>query len=203
MKKVIVLATCAFSLLAAQETEKAHEFEYIGSEGCKICHSGSKKGGQYKVWADGVHAKAFDSLKTEEAAKIAAERGLELPAYEAPECIVCHVTGYGKGGYEVKDEEFWNPPEADKEAKKAVKRMKGLQAVGCEVCHGPGSEYKSMKVMKAIFGGTVEGKSVGLLVPNEATCKQCHNENSPAYKPFEFENRGKEIAHPYPPDMKQ
>lgn len=203
MRKAVALAIISVSFVGAQETEKAQEFEYIGSQGCKICHTSSKKGAQYKVWAAGVHAKAFESLKTEEAAEIAKEKGLKLPAYQAPECIVCHVTGYGKGGYELMDEEFWSPADEDKEGKKAVKRMKGLQAVGCEACHGPGSEYKSTKVMKAIFGGTTEGESVGMVVPAEEVCIQCHNEKSPAYKPFNFSERVKEIAHPYPPDMEK
>lgn len=201
--KGIVLAICSLSLLLAQEEAMEQEFEYIGSEGCKICHMSSKKGAQYKVWAAGVHANAFESLKSEEAAKIAEEKGLKLPAYEAPECIVCHVTGYGEGGYEVMDEAFWNPADDDKEGKKAVKRMKGLKAVGCESCHGPGSEYKGMKVMKEIYEGTLEGESVGLMEPTEEVCLQCHNEKSPVYKPFDFAERVKEIAHPYPPDMEK
>ena len=203
MGKTWIVTVVFIGLVFAQESGETQEFKYIGSNGCKACHSGSKKGAQYKIWAKGVHAKAFETLKTDKAAKIAKEKGLKVPAYEAPECIVCHTTGYGQGGYEVKDEKFWNPADDDKAGKKAVKRMKGLQAVGCEACHGPGSEYKKKKVMDAVFSGTVKAESVGLWNPREDICKICHNEKSPSFKPLDFKERVKKIAHPYPPDMKK
>jgi Zn-finger protein len=197
MKKTMVMILVLMGLVWAQD------FEYVGAKGCKACHSSSKKGAQYKVWAASAHANAFETLKTEEAAKIAKEKGLEVPAYEAGECLSCHTTGYGKGGYEVKDEEFWNPAEDDKAGKKAVKRMKGLQAVSCEACHGPGSGYKKKKIMEEIFAGALADTTVGLSMPNEDTCLGCHNEKSPTYKKFSFEEYVKTIAHPYPPEMKQ
>jgi hypothetical protein len=42
--------------------------------------------------------------------------------------------------------------------------------VQCEACHGPGSDYKSMKVMKDHDASV----AAGLVVPDEATCKGCH-----------------------------
>lgn len=33
-------------------------------------------------------------------------------------------------------------------------------------------------------------------------CKICHNEASPSHKSFNYEERLKLIAHPYPDDMK-
>lgn len=203
MKRIVTVMVVSVCLIGAQDTLQTQVFEYIGSGGCKACHSSSKKGAQYKIWAEGVHAKAFETLKTEEAEKIAKEKGLKVPASEAPECINCHTTGFGKGGYEVKDAEFWNPPEDDRDANRAVKRMAGLQGVGCEACHGPGSEYKSKKTMEAVFTGTLKGESVGLIKPTEEVCTGCHNENSPVYKPFKYEERVKEIAHPYPPDVEK
>ena len=47
--------------------------------------------------------------------------------------------------------------------------------------------------------GTWAGLIVaGLLIPDEATCLECHNEQSPTYREFDFEKRWAEIAHPYP-----
>jgi hypothetical protein len=66
------------------------------------------------------------------------------------------------------------------------------EGIGCEACHGPGSEYKSMKVMK----DTEASMAAGLVLPPEDHCLQCHNENSPTYKPFDFEKRWAQIAHP-------
>ncbi len=126
------------------------------------------------------------------------EKGIKVEAWKAPECLKCHTTGFGKGGYEVKGDTFWNPTADDKDGAKAVKRMEGLQAVGCEACHGAGSEFKSSKVKKAILAGEITAASVGLLKVNKATCTACHNENSPTHKPFKYDEKVAEFAHPNP-----
>ncbi len=76
--------------------------------------------------------------------------------------------------------------------------MKGLETVGCEACHGPGSKYKSKKIKQAIVAGEIEASSVGLLEVNKETCIACHNEKSPTYKPFNYEERVQEVQHPKP-----
>jgi hypothetical protein len=40
----------------------------------------------------------------------------------------------------------------------------------CEDCHGPGSEYKPMSVMK----DPAKAKAAGLVTPDKAFCAQCH-----------------------------
>lgn len=176
--------------------------EYVGTNKCKACHSSKKKGAQYKLWKETKHAKAFDLLLTEEAKHIAKERGLANTPDKAPECLECHTVGFGSGGYEIMDGEFWSPAEDDRDGKKAVKRMENLKNVGCENCHGPGSAYKKKKIMEAIFAETVSGDEYGLSKATEVTCKKCHNERSPSYKPFNFEERIAEITHPFPDSMK-
>lgn len=176
----------------------AQDFEYIGAENCKMCHMKTSAGAQYKVWDGSKHANAFETLKSEQAVAIAKEQGLEKDPWEAPECLKCHTTAYGNGGYEVMSADFWNPPSDDRAAKKDVKRMEGLQSVGCEACHGPGSEYKSMRTMKQIFSGEVEGATVGLMTSTEETCVGCHNEESPTFKGFDFDEYYGKITHPYP-----
>ena len=173
-------------------------FEYVGTKKCSSCHKKDEKGAQYKVWEKARHSKAFETLKGEEAIKIAAEKGLKNDPWEAPECLKCHTTGYGKGGYEVKDAAFWNPDPEDRAGKKAVKRMKGLQAVGCEVCHGPGSKYKSKKVMKAVYAGQTDGSTVGLLEVTKETCISCHNDEGPTFTSFNFDEALEKIAHKMP-----
>lgn len=81
--------------------------------------------------------------------------------------------------------------------------MAGLQGVGCEVCHGPGSKYKSKQKMEAIFYGDIDGKKIGYSVPSEETCIQCHNENSPNFEGFNFEETIHEIQHPYPDGFRE
>jgi len=187
MKHFIVLLVLAASVLSAQD--------YVGSKKCKSCHNKAATGAQFKIWEASKHASAFETLKSDAAAKIATERGLKVPAYEAPECVKCHVVGFGKGGYEIKGEEFWSQVTDKGKPTKAVKLMESLKGVGCEVCHGPGSKYKSSKNMKGIYAGTIEPASVGLLTPDEKTCLGCHNDESPSFKEFNFEERFKEIVH--------
>ncbi|MCP4899567.1 MAG: hypothetical protein GY906_21590 [bacterium] len=59
------------------------------------------------------------------------------------ECLPCHAT---------------NADEA----------MPGVQ---CEMCHGPGSDYKKMSVMK----DRAEAEANGLVIPTQETCDRCHD----------------------------
>jgi len=117
---------------------------------------------------------------------------------ESPECVGCHTTGYGLGGFDIKDAAFYAPAEDDKDGQKAAKLMEKLKNVGCEACHGPGSKYKSKKTMEAIYTGTEKSETYGLVIPTEETCKQCHNEKSPMFKEFKFDEAYAKIAHNIP-----
>ena len=66
--------------------------------------------------------------------------------------------------------------------------------MGCESCHGAGSEYKSMKVMKDREASV----AAGLVIPTEETCTGCHNDKSPTFKGFDFAEYSAKIAHPNP-----
>ena len=140
-------------------------FDYIGSTKCKMCHKGEAKGRVYEIWEASRHAQSFVTLK---------EKGEQ----ENPDCLVCHVTGweqptgYGSEG-------------ADDDA---------LASVGCEACHGPGSDYRQMSIMRD-RETAIEN---GLMIPDEETCKACHNENSPTFQDFDFEEDWKTIEHHTP-----
>lgn len=192
MKNILTLIVMLTSILLAQD------FDFVGNSKCKMCHKKEEKGAQFAKWEASRHANAFETLKSEKSAQIAKDKGLETNAWNAPECLKCHTTGFGDGGYEVMSESFWSPVVDDKVGAKAVKRMIGLQAIGCEACHGPGSKYKSKKTMQAIYSGEIEGSTVGLQPVNEETCTVCHNKTSPTFKPFNFEERSEKIAHPIP-----
>ena len=75
-----------------------------------------------------------------------------------------------------------------------VVTIKNEEGVSCEACHGPGSAYKSMSIMKD------QAKSItnGLIIPSEELCKTCHNEESPDFKGFNYEEYSAKIAHPNP-----
>ncbi len=68
------------------------------------------------------------------------------------------------------------------------------EGVSCESCHGPGSAYKSMSVMK----NKEMAISKGLVIPDEKVCKKCHNSESPNFKGFNFDEYFAKIAHPNP-----
>jgi nitrate reductase cytochrome c-type subunit len=181
----------------------AGEPDYVGTHKCKACHKKEEKGDQYGKWTEVPHSKAFETLKSEKAIKIAKEKGLTTAPHESGECLTCHTTGFGKGGYEIKDEAFFNPSDDDKDAKRDARRMENLRDVGCESCHGPGGDYAKKKVMAGIYEGELSAEDHKLLTIDEETCLTCHNEKSPTFKPFDYEERLKEIAHKFPAEMRK
>ncbi len=171
---------------AATAEEKVAEkakFDYIGSKACGMCHKSDAKGNQLKVWQESPHAKAYATLQGEKAKAIAAEKKLAKPAHESPECLSCHAT-------------------AAKVADLATAKITMDEGVSCESCHGAGSAYKAMNVMKAIAAGTQDVKAVGFVKPDASTCTTCHNEKSPTFKGFKYEDYVAKIAHPDPTKKK-
>lgn len=139
--------------------------DYVGAAKCKICHKGEAKGKIYETWAASKHAKAFQIL-------------LDKKENANPKCLECHVTGYGKAsGYG---------------SKGTVDSL--LTAIGCESCHGPGSEYQKMAIMK----DRTKALAAGLIIPDAKTCVTCHNEKSPTFKGFDFATYWKKIEHHLP-----
>ncbi len=125
--------------------------KYLGSENCHSCH-----GYAYDKWATQAHAHAYESL-------------VKVGSQYDPECVGCHVVGFG---YE---SGFLSETSA-----------KDLRNVGCEVCHGPGSEH-----MKAVTTGRVD---TGIAQP-QSKCIDCHTpDRSPGYQGHEKEKLEK-IVH--------
>ena len=52
----------------------------------------------------------------------------------------------------------------------ASAHAKAKPVLDCEACHGPGSEYKAVKVMK----DPAAAKKAGLIMPDKAQCATCH-----------------------------
>ena len=152
---------------------------FEGADRCKTCHRKPEDGEQYPKWQEGPHAKAYETLAGDEAKAIAAERGIENPQ-TADECLQCHVTGHGVAPELLGD------------------KYQITDGVGCESCHGAGGDYYKKKDMTAIFKGEVDGASLGLVIPTEETCVGCHNDKSPTFKGFNFEEASQKIAHPIP-----
>jgi hypothetical protein len=166
------------SIFAYSPSDTAATHSFVGVKTCGMCHKSEKQGNQLGVWENSMHSKAYETLKTEKADKIAKEKGFSTPAVQTEDCLKCHASGYNVAA------EF-------KEAKFSVEN--GVQ---CETCHGPGSDYKSLKVMKdkqlAIKNGLEMHDNI------EEFCKSCHNPGSPTFVEFKFEESWNKIKHPIP-----
>jgi len=111
--------------------------------------------------------------------EVARKRGVEKP-HEDPNCLRCHTIGY------------------DAPAELRGKRFDLSEGVGCEACHGAGGDYYKSRIMRGLRSGIIEPASVGLIIPDEETCKKCHNEESPTATEFNFDKMWAKIAHPIP-----
>jgi hypothetical protein len=185
MKKIAgLLMLIAFLMLVVSAVALAQEktgapakvvHKYVGAGKCKMCHNSPAKGDQFKIWSGSKHAKAFEVLATAEADSVAKKLGVAKPQ-TSDKCLGCHLTGFA----------------ASADAKATT--YSATEGVGCEACHGPGSDYMAMSVMKDKKAAI----AAGLVVPDEKTCVTCHNDKSPTYKTFVMADFVKKIAHPIP-----
>ncbi|MCG6924128.1 MAG: ankyrin repeat domain-containing protein [Acidobacteria bacterium] len=150
------------------------EYRYVGSRVCAECHLSEASGAQSIHWMQSAHARSYWMLKTDWARHLISIRdeyhGVEEPTNDG-RCLKCHTTG-------AQDPDF--------EPAASFRPEKG---VGCEACHGPGSAY----IDPAIMADHEAFLSHGGRVPDEATCRQCHQGDG-----FRYEERLREIAHPRP-----
>lgn len=160
-------------------SENAPFFKYVGVNSCAAtCHKGDSKGKQLEIWQDSKHSQAFKTLQTAEADQIAKDKGFDTPAAETPLCIKCHVLGKDIDVAELND------------------TFDKTQGVQCETCHGPGSEYKKMSIMK----DKQQAVANGLVVLDKGAefCKTCHNSDSPTFKSFDYDTYWEKIKHTNP-----
>jgi len=178
MKKMSYLFVAIIALyLIVPSNMFAQKAGFEGVSVCTMCHKSEKQGQQLKIWQDSKHSKAYEALKTPKADEIAkAKTGKK--AVESPECLKCHASGV----------------DVDKALVGA--KFKVEDGVQCETCHGAGSLYKAMPVMKnkqdAIAKGLTNHKDIA------AFCKTCHNSSSPTYKDFKFDEAWAKIKHSIP-----
>ncbi len=180
MKKLIFVLALVVGIVYVVGNLLAADAQYVGAAKCKMCHMSKARGDQWGVWQKSKHAGAYNVLATDAAKEVAKKAGIEGNPQESAKCLKCHVTAY----------------DAPASAKAATLTLE--EGVGCEACHGPGSLYKSMKVMKDLTAGTQDAKAVSYQKGEEATCKKCHNETSPTFKSFNYAEAQKLIAHPVP-----
>ena len=139
--------------------------------GSKACKTCHMGEKNGKIWETWLASKHANALSVLDSAKG------ELTNFK---CLKCHTTGFGtETGYKVGGD---MAPE-------------GVASVGCEACHGAGADYKSMKVMK----DKPAALAAGLVMPNEETCRKCHNPESPTFKEFDYKAAYAKIEHHIPP----
>jgi hypothetical protein len=170
---------------------------YVGSERCGDCHAHA-----YNVWAKSRHAHAYDTLVN--------DKNPSLRQFDG-ECVVCHTVGfkYNTG--------YYDPPRGATAAQIA-KHNKKLLNVGCENCHGPGSEHTNNPNNAALYPMLnpyrPTAKELNPATPPEEKanaakqrqlrldirlCAQCHDpENDVNWGNFPFQEKWGAIAHPTP-----
>jgi 2',3'-cyclic-nucleotide 2'-phosphodiesterase (5'-nucleotidase family) len=138
----------------------------------------------YEIWQNTPHSHAYRTLVD---AKHPSNR-----QYDA-ECIVCHTVGFGyQSGF----------TDADKTPQ--------LENVGCESCHGPGSEHAAnpkdpqwqtlMNAWKAAEDEKPEAKAKRL-ERIDIFCTTCHDiDNDVTWTDNAFPRKWKKIAHPTVPE---
>ncbi|MBI5403929.1 MAG: cytochrome C554 [Ignavibacteriae bacterium] len=171
---LIVAALVIFSTTTVS-SKNAGSFKYVGVSKCVTCHKTEAQGKQQDIWQNSQHSKAFKTLQTEAADKIAKDKGFNTKAAETPQCVKCHVLG------------------KDIVADELAESFNKEDGVQCESCHGPGSEYKAMSIMKdkqkSIENGMNPISDINQL------CTGCHNSESPTFKDFKFDEMWGKIKH--------
>ncbi len=177
MKKLsMVAAGLVCAVLLTGQAFAQHK--YVGVTICKACHNSEKQGKQFTIWSGTKHAEAFQVLQTPRADSIAKAKGLTKPAAESPECLRCHTTGFGS------------------DAALFLKTFDVKNGVQCEACHGAGSDYKSVTVMK----DSAKAAAAGLIVAkgDPKLCEKCHNSDSPTMTSFDYATAWEKIKHTMP-----
>ncbi|MCY3723770.1 MAG: multiheme c-type cytochrome [Candidatus Poribacteria bacterium] len=124
-------------LFTNESLEQDNANHYVGSNSCSGCHQS-----EFKQWHSSRHAFAFNTL-------------LKAQKHFHPDCVSCHVVGFGyESGYGIQEDQDH------------------FRNVGCETCHGPGGKHTA-KPSRGNIRGEVQ-KSI---------CMECHNEkHSPGFE---------------------
>ena len=158
---VFFVLILSFFVTAMAETTDTKPV-FVGYEGCQMCHRD-----EYADWRRSKHAKAFELLKpgNKKVEKKRAELDPDKDYTTNIKCLPCHTTGYRESGGFINTEE-------------APTRI----GVGCEMCHGPGSEYRKIHKAKPLTFSRDEVMASGQIYgsSNPDVCNKCHkNKDAP------------------------
>ncbi len=167
MKKVALFVVILVGLLFVLLL--AQEFTFVGASKCQVCHKTESQGQQYLIWQKSSHSASLGALSSPDAAAIAQAAGVQNPP-ESPACLKCHAPLFEKA------------PELKAEG------------VTCEVCHGAGSEYKKLSIMKDRTAAVTNGLIV--YDSEEAVRTQCLTCHEKAHgESFDFAAAHEKIKH--------
>jgi hypothetical protein len=153
--EALIRAHMADARILLEEIERylPQDIEFVGSKECRPCHQA-----YYNDWSATRHAQAMNTLRA---------RYRDM----SPECVKCHVTGYGyNNGY---------AQEHNRDA---------LAGVQCEACHGPGSKH------------IASGRTDEIIrQPNVEMCFECHDEEHSDQFQGRLSSAFSAVSHPLVP----
>jgi hypothetical protein len=166
-----ILLLCCYSVLCLGQAK------YVGLSSCAPCHKGEKGSLVYEKFLKTKHASAYKTLEMQASLDIAKKKGMKSAPKEAPECLECHITGYGV------------------DASLLDAKYNKADGVTCEACHGAGGRYKAIHSKKD--AKIEEAKAAGMIIPKDDSklCAKCHNKKSPTFKSFDYPKAKAAIEH--------
>lgn len=172
------LALLGFVYISFTRDRGTSSPQYTGVELCRSCHQSLSSGRQYQIWRLGPHAGAYEALEGD-----SARMYLSRTRKDVSTCLPCH-TAIGR--------------ESKNDAEKAI----NSEGIGCERCHGPGSDYSYYNVMLDREEFLSEGGVAGSL----DDCYSCHSRNpaiDTTHCPFQYDlfnadSAWRLIQHPIP-----
>ncbi len=122
------------------ETSDLEDLRFVGSSACGECHEA-----EFKQWRLTSHSRAIETLRTRD-------------QDHNPECVPCHVTGYGHfNGFH------------------SYEKTPNMVSVGCEVCHGSGADHIAYVNGESMENARAKPDRSYTLAPVVDRCVACHN----------------------------
>jgi YVTN family beta-propeller protein len=146
--------------------------KFVGVVACAGCHDKRSMGYQFSRWRMSAHARAYGVLATPAAYAMAEREGISGEPQKSPACLKCHATVFNL------------VPGA------SLSSFSPSEGVGCERCHGAGSEY----AIEAVMLDKPAAAAAGLKPVTKAVCRECHDKAHG--KPFDVDRSFAMLAHP-------